>query len=188
MTEAPDFRYERVADLAAAPSNPRRHDLAGIKASIRRLGFRDPVGLDGRTGRVAEGHGRCEALLAMQAEGEDPPRYVQTDDDGFWLVPVFVSESQDDDEATAFLVAHNRLTERGKWARDEADELVRALPEDLAEVTAYTPDDMPEPGTAPDQRDKIEQQYLVIVCVDEEQQHEVLRTCDERGWQCRALI
>lgn len=108
--------YVPLGEVVPATANPKAHDLAGIRESVVRFGFGDPMALDERTGRLLEGHGRREVLLALLGEGAEPPRGVRKAADGAWLVPVVRGFSTSDDaEAAAYLVAHNRLTERGGW-------------------------------------------------------------------------
>jgi len=117
VPEAGALRVEYVplADVVPANANPKQHDLEGLRSSMVRFGFGDPMALDERTGRLLEGHGRREALLAMLAEGAEPPRNVRSEG-GAWLVPVVRGfRTFDDAEAEAYLIAHNRLVERGGW-------------------------------------------------------------------------
>jgi len=56
----------------------------------------------------------------MHGEGQDAPDGIEVDKAGAWLLPVQRGwASRSDQEAEAFLVAHNRLTEQGGW--DEAE-------------------------------------------------------------------
>ena len=71
-----------------APRNPKRHDVAGVSASMDRFGFTIPVALDEHTGTVVAGHGRIEVLASIKAAGKPAPGRVQVRADGEWLVPV----------------------------------------------------------------------------------------------------
>ena len=75
MSDAPRrIEYVPLADVIPAPRNPRAHSsLPLVRASIDRFGFVDGAVHDGRTGRIVAGHGRLEALTAMEAAGEHPP-------------------------------------------------------------------------------------------------------------------
>lgn len=132
-------------EVVPAERNPKRHDAAGIAASLDRLGYVEAIVRDDRTGRLVSGHGRTEALLARRAGGGSPPDGVELDGEGRWLVPVQVGwSSANDDEARAAVIALNRLVERGGWeARSLADDL-QALAEapDLMAVTGYGGDDL----------------------------------------------
>lgn len=114
-----NLRIERVAlrDLRRWPSNPKRHELLTIERSIGRFGFVTPPMIDERTGRLVAGHGRVEALEAMRASGAAPPaRVTVRKRDGEWMVPVLRGvEFDSEDDARAYLLADNRLTELGGW-------------------------------------------------------------------------
>lgn len=133
-------------DLAAAPRNPKGHDLASIRASIGRFGFVAPAIMDGRTGRLVAGHGRCAALRAMRDAGETPPAGIEVDRAGRWLVPVRAGwSSRSDVEAEAYLVLDNQQTIAGGWDLDElaavVTDLVAADPA-LTDVLGFTDADL----------------------------------------------
>lgn len=109
------LHYVALDDLVPAPRNPKGHDLDGVRASMARFGYLEPLLEDGRTGRLISGHGRLEALAEAKAAGVDPPEGV-TVRGGRWLVPVVRGwRSVDAAEAEAALVAVNRLVESGGW-------------------------------------------------------------------------
>lgn len=110
--------FKPLAEVQPALRNPKAHDLAALVTSIRRFGFADAVVLDERTGRLVSGHGRCEALAEMQKRGDPAPEGVLVVDD-VWHVPVQMGwASKNDTEAEAFIVAANRLVERGGYDDD----------------------------------------------------------------------
>ena len=109
------IEYVPLVELQRWPGNPKRH-AAGIAVSIDRWGFNDPPAVDETTGRLVEGHGRLEALEARKASGAAPPDRIRVREDGAWPVPVlrgiaFASEQ----EAEAYVVAHNQLGIAGGW-------------------------------------------------------------------------
>lgn len=122
VTDVPRrLEYVPLDDLLARvePSNVKRHDGPGIARSIERFGFTDPIELDERTGRLVAGHGRIDQLAAWR---DDPDRQDELPEglaqlaDGTWTVPVVRGwASADDDEARAYVLAANRLTEAGGW-------------------------------------------------------------------------
>lgn len=123
------LEYLPLADLRGAPRNPKRHALDDLAASIARHGYVEPVVLDERTGRLVSGHGRVEELRRQQAAGAAPPDGIGDD----WTVPVVRGwSSRSDEEAEAFLVAANRLTETGGW---DVEVLARTLA-DVARTAA----------------------------------------------------
>ncbi len=136
----------RVADLVALgdPRNPKDHDIDGVCASLRRFGLAELVLLDERTGLLVAGHGRVEALDLMEGDPEqDPPRGVTTDGDGAWVVPVTRGwSSENDDEAGAYLIASNRLSEVGGWHLDPLTQLLAAVRDTThgLDGVGYTPD------------------------------------------------
>ncbi len=126
--------YMRLGDVQPAEVNPKGHD-GSIAESIGRFGFNDPLALDERTGRLVEGHGRLEELKALRDRGEPPPGRVQIAGDGEWLVPVVRGVSFDNDgEAAAYLLAHNKTTEAGGWNTEELAGLLGSLRDDGVEL------------------------------------------------------
>ena len=109
------IEYMALGELTSAPRNPRRHELEQIKASIRRFGFVAVPAINETTGRIVAGHGRRDALLEMQAAGEQPPARIKVVN-GVWYMPVLRGvEFATDVEAEAYLLADNRLTEIGGY-------------------------------------------------------------------------
>lgn len=120
MTDQLTIEYRRLDAVAASRwrRNPKLHDIGAIVESIRRHGFIDPPGwdstLNGGVGGLLYGNGRDEALEWMHAQGDKPPRGIQVDSDGMWLVPVKVGVDQVSEvEAEAAAIAHNNLSLSG---------------------------------------------------------------------------
>jgi hypothetical protein len=64
----------QIADLKPAAYNPRtisKEQLAGLRASISRFGFVEPIVFNERTGNVVGGHRRLEVLQAENATATD---------------------------------------------------------------------------------------------------------------------
>lgn len=134
-TEQLKIEYRPLSEVEQWPRNPKQHDTAGIDQSIERWGYNDPMAIDERTGKLVEGHGRLAALRRLKEAGKDPPGRVKLRKDGEWLVPVLRGVSfANESEAEAYLLAHNRLVERGGWD----DAMLAAILKDLgtAEVPA----------------------------------------------------
>jgi DNA modification methylase len=158
-----------LSSLKAARRNPKLHS-PGISASIERFGYVEPMVLDERTGRLVAGHGRREALERQRKNGAKPPAGVEVVD-GEWSVPVLRGwSSRSDEEAEAYLVASNRLTELGGWSDTDlaamladlrkthsldgvgfSDEDVEALIEKVSREQRGSPPD--EPAEVPDAKD-----------------------------------
>ena len=127
------------------PENPKDHDLPAIMASMRAFGFRGAVILDERSGLTNEGHGRVQALKLMRSEdARNAPKNVRVEGNvksaqkSRWLIPVVRGQAfANEDEARAFLIASNRLTELGGW-NAKLDEIFASLDASLAGVTGFT--------------------------------------------------
>lgn len=101
--------------VVPAKRNPKGHDIESIKASYRRFAAQDSPVLDERTGRLLSGHGRIEALQGLRDAGEDAPDGIDVVN-GEWLAPVQRGGStKNDREAEDYIIAANRLTEKGGW-------------------------------------------------------------------------
>lgn len=112
-----DVRVQWVplSHLEKWPRNPKRHDIPGIKQSIVKFGFVQPLVLDESTKRLVAGHGRLEALVQMHQDGAVLPKRIRVQD-GEWMVPVLRGVSfATEREAEEYLLADNRLTERGGY-------------------------------------------------------------------------
>ena len=109
------IEYVSLAELQRWPRNPKGHDLGAIHESYNRFGYVMPMLLDERTGRLAVGHGRLDALQQRKASGEEAPGGIRASD-GAWSVPVVRGVSfESDGEMDAYVVADNRSTETGGW-------------------------------------------------------------------------
>lgn len=124
------YRIEHMAlsVLKRWPTNPKTHAKEQLGASVARFGFIAPLLIDEGTGQLVAGHGRLEALETRKAAAEAPPENVKVVN-GEWLVPVvrgvkFKSEA----EAEAYLIADNRLTEKGGWNTQGLLEVLSSMP------------------------------------------------------------
>lgn len=141
------IEYWSLSDILTAPTNPKEHALADIGQSMRRFGYTNPMLIDERTDHLVAGYGRREKLMAMKEAGESPPQRIQVRDDGEWLVPVIRGvRFQSDDDALAYLLADNWLTEKGGW--DDAalaavlQELLEGGGEEILTGTGLSEDDL----------------------------------------------
>ena len=148
------IEYMPIDDLQGAERNPKGHDKPRIANSISRFGFADASILDERTGRLVAGHGRHGDLMARREQGKEPPEGIVVDDAGRWLMPVQRGwASRSDEDAQAFLVAHNRLTETGGWDDQGLLELLENINDvdpELLDLTGYTEDDIEALGSSID--------------------------------------
>jgi hypothetical protein len=78
------------------PRNPKAHAIDQLIQSLERFGMAAPVLLCERTGLIAAGHGRTEAIASIAAGGGLPPAGIVVDGDQ-WEVPVVRGWSSKDD-------------------------------------------------------------------------------------------
>jgi hypothetical protein len=140
------LEYVPVDDLPDHPRNPRDHRMADLRASVLRFGFTSPPMVDGRTGLLAEGHGRKKATIELRDHPPSPlpkvwPPEGVVVEDGTWYVPVVHGwASTDDTEAEAYLLAGNQ---GGGWHNDVLAELLGELAiADALAGTQFTADDL----------------------------------------------
>ncbi len=137
--------YVPLSEVNRWHRNPKRHDLPTLMDSIRRFGFAQPICRDGKTGKLVAGHGRLEALLKLHSLGQPAPKRIRVNAAGEWCVPVLSGIAFDtEEEAEAFLLADNRISQIGGWDQQELDAILADL-DDLSgvgfELTAAELDD-----------------------------------------------
>jgi hypothetical protein len=208
VTEKRRIEYVRLSEIVGAPSNPKLHNKIGITKSIVHFGFTSPLLLDERTGRIVAGHGRLEALLSLR---DDPglmarlsselrvdggrPAGIAVGDDGEWMAPVARGwSSVNDAEASAYLVADNKLSEGG-WDSEELARLLDNLEDSM--LVDLTGVDLDELGGAldhmPDEGDadvgQVDTVWGIIVrCASEDEQVALLDRLSGEGLDVRALM
>ena len=136
------IEYIALNQVQRARRNPKQHDETSIAASLTRFGLGELPLIDERTGLLVAGEGRINQLTALRdADKHSPPDGVHLADDGDWLVPVISGwASADDTEAEAYLIASNRLSERGGWDGLGLAEMLSALDGEL-EGVGYSQDE-----------------------------------------------
>jgi ParB-like chromosome segregation protein Spo0J len=135
--------YKPLSKLVRAPRNPKDHDVGRLHGSMDEFGFTVPVLEDANTGRLVAGHGRLDTLQQRKAQGKPPPRRV-VERGGEWLIPVLTGVAfESPEQAEAYLVADNRLTELGGWVEDGlAAVLSDAAANDTLYATGFDSDDV----------------------------------------------
>lgn len=137
LRRAPDSRrqhlwidYQPLSSLQPATRNPKRHSIDIVQNSIRRFGFKAPIIVDERTGRMVAGHGRKQSLDDAKAKGQEAPPGIRVSN-GEWLVPVLRGVEFDNDrEAEAYLLADNQTTIAGGWNDSELEKILEDLEAD----------------------------------------------------------
>jgi hypothetical protein len=138
--------YMPLDEVPRADRNAKTHDVAAIRASFDEFGCTVAGILDERTGALVAGHGRLTILTLMRKEGEHPPEGVYLDEQGRWMVPIVRGwSSRSDVQASAYVVADNKISERGGWddplLAEILDEIADSNP-DLLQITGYTTQDL----------------------------------------------
>ena len=93
--------YLPIGSIVPDASNPRKHSLKQIRAianSIEAFGFNAPILVD-KGNRVVAGHGRLEAGQLL----------------GLVEAPVIRLEHLSEQQAKAYMLADNKLTDRSSW-------------------------------------------------------------------------
>lgn len=113
------IEYEPLSQLVAEmwKDNPKGHDYEELDDSMERFGYVVPPAKDEHTGKIYAGHGRITNLDRRKKAGQPPPKRIQVrEEDGEWLVPVVRGVSfESPAQARAYLIADNRLVEKGGW-------------------------------------------------------------------------
>ena len=121
MQEGMRIEWVRLDEVIRWDRNPKDHDIGEISNSIERFGFVSPILMDEGSGKLIAGHGRLDTLMALKASGNygtyaHPEGLRNDESDDMWLVPVVRGiEFENEDEAEAYLLADNHLTEIGGW-------------------------------------------------------------------------
>src|ERR1700722_11648880 len=91
----------RVSELKPDPGNPRKHNRQQVRAiatSLDAFGFNAPV-LINNDKQIIAGHGRVEAAKLL----------------GYSHVPAIQLDHLDPNQAKAYMLADNKLTDRSSW-------------------------------------------------------------------------
>jgi len=112
--------YVKVSELKKWERNPKKHDLPAIKKSFEQHGFKDPPKWEAVLDGLVEGNGRFEALMEMEAAGEDPPRGILREKEtGAWCAPVLIGvDAKTRKGAEAYAIDHNNLVLTGTGFTD----------------------------------------------------------------------
>jgi DNA modification methylase len=109
------FALMATSALTPHPSNPRKHSRQQIQAiakSIESFGFNAPLAID-RQHYIRAGHGRWEAANLL----------------GLKEVPVVFLDHLTEVQATAYMLADNKLTDRSDWDDAKVAMILKELSE-----------------------------------------------------------
>lgn len=132
-----------LSKITEADRNVKDHDIGAIHESMNRFGFTSPLLMNEATQKLVAGHGRVEALRQKKQFGEDPPKNIEVNEND-WLVPIIRGVYFDnEEEAQAYLLADNRLTELGGWNTTAlVEELQRLAESSSLEGTGFDDADL----------------------------------------------
>ena len=108
------IEYLSPDELTPYENNTRKHtpdDIEGIKTSILRVGFDDPIGIWGDKNVIVEGHGRCIAAKELRME----------------KVPCIRLDHLTEDQFREYAIRHNRSAEMSGWDFDKLAKEIAAL-------------------------------------------------------------
>ena len=109
--------YLPIGSIVPDPGNPRKHSPKQIRAianSIEAFGFNAPILVDNGN-RIVAGHGRLEAAQLL----------------GLAEAPVIRLEHLSEQQAKAYMLADNKLTDRSSWD----DRKVAIVLKELSDIT-----------------------------------------------------
>ncbi len=179
-------------ELTPYENNTRRHnptDIDGIKRSIERVGFRDPIGIWGKNNLIVEGHGRQIAAIEM----------------GLDKVPCIRLDDMTDEQRKEYAIRHNRSAELSSWDFEKLEEEIAALeimgvdvsdlefkldemPSANMDVQTVTEDEAPEPPEEPKAKrgDLYQLGEHRLLCGDSTDEADIARLMD--GHKARMLF
>jgi ParB/RepB/Spo0J family partition protein len=125
---APEYRELPLEELRPFEGNPRRISPEGIekiKTSIETFGQVAPIIIQRRTNVIIAGHQR---LKAMKLAGVETAHVLIVD--------------LDDDEAHAYNIADNRLSEESAWDDPKLAEMIDSMSDSLRDATGFAADEL----------------------------------------------
>lgn len=166
-----------IVQIKPYDKNPRVNDQAveAVSKSIKEFGFRQPIVVDA-DGVIICGHTRYKAATAM----------------GLEKVPVHVAKDLSPAQIKAYRLADNKTHELAEWDLEAlAEELVTLDEMDFTMgAFGFDPIDTGDAETDKSQsKPPDDLKFCVIVeCISETHQSEILNRLEQEGLSCRLLI
>ena len=193
--------YTQLQQIVPNDKNPKEHDIEEIIRSFQRFGFTNPLIVDSNTNKLVAGHGRLQALIYLQNRQQQAPDGIKTDENDFWYVPTIERAFLNENEAMAYIIADNKLTEIENWDNDKLSDMVNELLENDVNLTdgigIYNLNEFIDElnqlettakDTVETNPEAYEAQFLVVVVAQNEKEQENLFVeLTERGHECRIL-
>lgn len=181
MGEQLKIMYLAPSELTPYTGNARQHskeDVAAIVASIKEVGFCDPIGIWGDQNIIVEGHGRLMAANEL----------------GLETVPCIRLDHMTDEQRRAYALAHNKTAELSRWDDSLLAAELSALTIDMTQfgfdISALAgAEDEAEAGRGgPEKEFDYREQYAVtVMCRDESDQQEVYEHLTAEGYDCKVV-
>lgn len=163
--------------LLAHPENYRRHpghQMDALRGSLKELGWIKTILVSKTTGRVIDGHARVEEAMRQRQA----------------TVPVTLLELTEDEERLALAVLDpiTELATRDQAVLDQLLAQIEAQDDGLQTLLENMQPSEPATSGADQSGDLTERFGVIVVCVSEAQQMELLERLNAEGFTCRSLI
>ena len=168
---------EDPASLIVHPLNFRRHpatQISALKGSMRELGWLKGVIVNRTTGRIVDGHARCEEAIKQNIS-----------------VPVDWVELDENEERLALAVLDpiTELAERELPKLAELVDQITASDSDLQKLLNSMIGSGNTTSGSSDQSGSIDSKFQILInCSNENVQADLLFKLTEEGYECRSLI
>lgn len=109
-----EIEYKDPRELIPYENNARKHgeeDIEALRASIRKFGFTDPIGIWSDKNIIVEGHGRQQAAIL----------------EGMSEVPCIRLDNLTDEQRRAYALAHNKTAELSYWDMGKLEDEIRSI-------------------------------------------------------------
>lgn len=170
------IEYVPIDSIKPYTGNAKLHppeQIEQIKESIRRVGFRDPIGV--WHGEIVEGHGRHQAAQEL----------------GMTEVPIIRLDDLTDEERRAYALIHNQTTMNSGWDFSLLERELESFEMDMSAFGFELPsggEEQPEREYSTDSDFNYKEQYGVIVmCASEVEQEKVYNRLVGEGFDCKVV-
>lgn len=180
MTNDPRIELREVEKIIPYAANPRvisPEAVAGVAGSIKMFGFNSPILVD-KEGVIINGHTRFKAALSL----------------GLKRVPIICADHLTDQEARAYRLVDNRVSEFSDWdkdllqieidACDDLDLSYAALGDIVLEDEQLQPIESVKGWPEPRQ----DNYFIMVECRDVEHQKKLMEALEKNGEHCKAVI
>ena len=163
-----------IAELQHDSANPRRHgkkNMAAIRDSLLRFGQVEPLIVQKETMRVIGGNGRLEVMRSLK-----------------WTEANVILLDLTDTQAITLGIILNRTGELSEWDKDTLADLLGDLNgEDGLSWLGFDDKDVRRLLGDDDNPQDKGVASVMVTCESEKDQIELLKQCQERNLECRAL-